>query len=136
MDLVTAFFHARYTDLPRIVHRDGPDPMVAQHDYVELQTFARTQIGPLDAEFITRLITDLGVSLLPNCRALSMSALFRSYLAQETIVNEARARANDRDMSEDRLPGELVRTPSSYPLEAIANCCGDEAYAGLLKIRG
>ncbi|MCS7466115.1 hypothetical protein NZK35_05435 [Stieleria sp. ICT_E10.1] len=122
VDLVTAFFAPRYNDLPRIVHEAGYlDPQEFQHEYRHLHSFAAKNLEPLYSHFITRFITDLGMNLVPNCRALSMGALFRSYLMGEKEFKEVRGRADDptMDLSRGKLPGELLLSPSSYPIPSF-----------------
>lgn len=118
IDIVTAFFSSRYNDLPQFVHDTGPDPEEFQHDHASLQRFAESHLEQLYSEFITRMLVDIGMSLLPNCRALAMGALFRGYLAGEKELSEAQERANKFEIDLDRglLPGDMVLSPSSYPL--------------------
>ena len=122
VDLVTAFFAPRYNDLPQVVHAAGGlDPEEFQYDYKCLRSFAVENLEPLYSHFITRLITDLGMNLVPNCRALSMGALFRSYVMGEREFQDVRGRADDPtfDLRRGRLPGELLLSPSSYPIASF-----------------
>jgi len=122
VDLVTAFFAPRYNDLPQVVHSAGNlDPQVFQHEYGRLRSFAAKNLEPLYSHVITRLITDLGMNLVPNCRALSMGALFRGYLMGEDEFKDVRSRADDPtiDLSRGKLPGELLLSPSSYPIPSF-----------------
>lgn len=122
VDLVTSFFASRYNDLPSIIHAaENLDPAEFQHEYKLLQTFASSHLEPLYSDFITRLITDIGMNLLPNCRALSMGALFRSYLAGDKEFKESLAQANDESVGlcVGKLPGDMLLSPSSYPMASF-----------------
>lgn len=121
VDLATAFFSSRYNDLPSIIHESELDPAEFVYDLKLLRNFAAHNLEPLYSHLITRLIIDIGMFLLPNCRALSMGALFRGYLSGESGFKESQNRANDStiDLSQGVFPGDLLMSPSSYPIASF-----------------
>ena len=104
LDIVTAFFSARYRDLPRFAHCDGPDPAISECEPELLRDFASGRLDEFYSDFVTRFIIDLGMNVIPSWRALSMGALSRTYLPKPAEVNAS------------RHPNDFALSPGSYAL--------------------
>jgi hypothetical protein len=118
VDLITAYYAPRQRDAPRMVFEGGLDPQVYQHEPEWLEKFTSENLEALYSEFISAFLTDLGMTLLPNCRALSLGPLFRSYLGQESsyreIINKTLHGCSGSDVV--HAASEIDLVPSAYPL--------------------
>ncbi len=119
LDYATAYFSSRYRDLPHFVHTDGPDPAEACYEPDLLRTFASGRLNELYSEFVTRLIVDLGMNIIPYWRALSMGSLSKNYLSSNESIDATQASAKREDWIDDELPGEFHLAPYSYPLASF-----------------
>ncbi len=119
LDFVVAYFSSRYRDLPRFVHKDGPDPAETCFEPDLLRAFASSRLNELYSEFVTRLIVDLGMNIVPYWRALSMGSLSKNYLSSKDSIAATQASARREDWIDDELPGELHLAPTSYPLSTF-----------------
>lgn len=116
VDLITSYFAPQYRGLPRFAHKNGPDPMISQLEPEVLGKFVDVNLTEMYSEFLTRFIIDLGMTLIPSCRALSMGSLARNYLPKSKAIDGVRETANDEADKDDGLPGPLRLSPGSYPL--------------------
>lgn len=118
VDLISSYYHARYKDTPQSVFEAGLDPQVYQHEPEWLEQFAADNLNDLYSEFISAFLTDLGMSLLPSCRALSLGPLFRSYLAKESSYREVIDKTLYGPIPAEHALGlsEIDMSPSAYPL--------------------
>ena len=78
--LTAAYFMARYRSVPNVLWETELDPAVLAYDGEPLRKFCAKNIEPFYSDFITRFTVDIARYIIPNCRALSVNAMFDSLI--------------------------------------------------------
>lgn len=123
-DVIAAFFRYRYNDAPRTLFESGLDPAVCEFDDGALRNHIRLDPEPYYSDFITRFISDLARSIIPNCRAFAYSGIERTHLKGARDRNAAIATSihippfKPGMSMQDLLfaTGDIVRNPGGYPI--------------------
>lgn len=157
--VMTAYFRYRYRDQPDVFNESGLDPEICQHESEQLASFVANNLTGFYTDFVTRFLVDLGRYWIPNCRALATRAVAEQYLANNRARRDSLAAAElyppdpcqaseGRRSAEDvidwaRQAGDLVLSPSSYPVYSFYRCLKSEKppdpltdQLGNLKIAG
>lgn len=118
IDLVTSYYAPRQFDAPKIILESGLDPQVYKHEPQWLEQLVEKHLDQVYPDFISSFLTDLGMNLIPNARALRMAAVLRSYLAQEELYQETvKLTLNSpSEISGHRMPAEIDLVPEGYAL--------------------
>lgn len=123
--VMTEYFRYRYNEVPTILHNSGLDPAIAAHDASGYPEFIHSNIGEFYSEFITRLVIDLGHTLIPMTKAMSSSATLGLYTApiakRQKILEKALGPTYIQSSSVNSVSdifsqlGHTQLSPSSYP---------------------
>jgi hypothetical protein len=128
-DILTSHFRYRYRSARPEMH-EQVDFEESKYDPETLWRYvdASWQDGSLPySEFVTQLIADLAMVLIPQCRAFSLRAFFDRYLsdnrARKATVAKATFQPGDDVPFEQWLDqvGDAVVAPGNYPLRSFIN---------------
>lgn len=116
VDLATAYFHARYNDLPAVVWSSGLDPEIFAVQPDQLREFTAENLPAIYSDLVTNLTIDLAAVIVPNLRTFSMPAFFKKHSASQDSVASVLARQTGDEMDDNGLPGDRWLSPRSYPI--------------------
>lgn len=135
VDVLAAFFRYRYNDVPKILFETGLDPAVCEHDDEALRRAIRTTPVPYYSDFITRFISDLARSIVPNCRAFAFAGIERTHLAASSKRAEVlKAALKTPSLGPHTTMhdlafgiGDFLRNPSGYPILSFLRTLQDRS---------
>jgi hypothetical protein len=126
--IMASFFSPRYKDVPEALFRSGMDPAVAEHDLKHGYFHILRNLTDTYSDFATRLVVDLGRSIIPLARVANIDHVSRAFFAQNADIKKAvaltmgvRARTAEEEALNspydilDRA-GAALSSPASYPL--------------------
>lgn len=116
VDLATAYFHARYNDLPEVIRCSDLDPECFAVEPEMLREFIAGNLDPVYSDLITHLTIDLAAVILPSLRAFSMPAFLKKHAGGKDLVGSVVARQTGEDVDDRGLPGDRWLCPRSYPI--------------------
>lgn len=116
VDLATAYFHARYNDLPEVIRCSDLDPEIFAIEPSQLREFTAKNLQPIYSDLITNLTIDLAGVIVPNLRAFSMPAFLKKHAASQDSVASVLLRQTDDKIDDSGLPGDRWLSPRSYPI--------------------
>jgi hypothetical protein len=121
VDLATAYFHARYNDLPEIVRCSDLDPECFAVEPEMLRQFTVENLDAIYSDLVTNLTIDLAAVIVPNLRAFSMPAFFKKHTSGKDSVDSVLARQTSKGIDDYRLIGDILLNPRSYPILSFVN---------------
>jgi hypothetical protein len=116
VDLATAYFHARYNDLPEVVRRSALDPECFAVEPDILREFASENLDAIYSDLVTHLTIDLAAVIVPNLRAFAMPAFFKKHTGSKDSVDSVLARQTSEEFDDIGLQGDRWLCPRSYPI--------------------
>ena len=118
--LMTEFFRYRYNDVPSVLHRNGVDPAIAEHDPAHMLAVVTKNTDSVYSEFISRFVIDLARSWIPAARG--MAAIEKQYISDAqtstSVLHKAFSVGKGGETFEEIIAnmGDAVLQPSGYPL--------------------
>lgn len=116
VELATAYFHARYNDLPEVVRCSDLDPEIFAVEPELLRNFTAKHLEEIYSDLVTNLTIDLAAVIVPNLRTFSMPAFLRKHSGSRDSVTSVLERQTGEEIGDSGLPGDRWLSPRSYPI--------------------
>lgn len=135
VDILAAYFRYRYSDVPEELFKSGLDPAECEHDDEALRSAIQSNPEPYYSDFITRFISDLARSVVPNCRAFAFAGIEQSHLAASTDRNAAIESATRVPKYKPGISthdwvfeaGDFLLNPGGYPVLSFMRMLADRS---------